>query len=560
MIDDQTKAVLDKIERWRKDVFLFAYEAMGFWKPAQPKDELIDREFEIKDRFGNKKKVKLFDKDGNLVYHDLSFYQKDMFKYQEPSDFRRWAQKKFTWQQTVGLEAYNRAINTFGQDAYDIKKRWVTIRSGHGVGKTATASVITLHFLINFFFSQIGATANTEYQLKDVFMKEVYKWYKRLIPELQSQIEILDNKVRIRDTKDWFMRARVAGKDNPEALAGIHADYVLLFIDEASGVGQAMVESMEGALTGENWVVIMVGNPTRNEGFFYESHKKGAPFTKLHFTSLDSPIVKEGFIESIKEKYGEDSDVYRIRVLGEFAGEQDMDEKGWIPLFANINIHFEEPNDQILNNVIIGVDPAGQGKDFSQIMVRDNIYLKEALREKTSTEIDLARKIEAIRDAYRTTNANIGIDAFGIGAKVVANVRTKTGEGVNAILADKPREETKEEFASFKAEMAWRLREWLARGGIIITNNKQAWLREFSYIKFKRDLRGRIKLMDKVEFKKEYGFSPDRFDGALYTFFRTEPAHKPVLTSDELEQLELEKWKGYNRESNEFDLKKLSSI
>jgi hypothetical protein len=62
-----------------------------------------------------------------------------------------------------------------------------------------------------------------------------------------------------------------------------------------------------------------------------------------------------------------------------------------------------------------------------------------------------------------------------------------------------------------------------ANGGIIITNNKEAWLRVFSKIKYKRDRQGRIAIMDKVIFKKEYGFSPDRFDAALHTFFKDSP-------------------------------------
>lgn len=532
-----------KIREWRKDVFMFAEEMLGGIRPSEPLDVLRGKEFEYTDAFGDKKKTILFDKHGRLVHHELKFYKKSMFKHQDKAEFKEYCPNHFTWQQTVELEAYNRAINTFDKDSYDIRKRWITIRSGHGVGKTSFASVISLHFLYCFYYSQIGATANTDMQLKEVFMKEFYKWKKRMPEEVREEIVELDDKIKIKGTKDWFLRARVAGKDNPEALAGIHGEYVMLFIDEASGVGQKMAESMEGALTGDNWIVIMVGNPTRNEGFFFDSHKPNAPYTQLHFDSRESPIVKDGFINGIISKYGGDSEQFSIRVSGEFAGVADMDEKGWIPLFANLTILFEPQGAQVIRGGIIGVDPAGQGRDTSEIVIRDNVYMKELLREATSGDRDLARKIETFRDAYDVQDTDIGVDAFGIGARVVGALQSRTvGSSANALLCDKPREETKTLFASYKAELAWKFRQWVASGGIIITNNKQAWLRELSLIKYKRDLSGRIQIMGKVEFKKEYGFSPDRFDACCYSFFRDEPTVKNVLTKEELEVKEMQEF------------------
>ena len=49
-------------------------------------------------------------------------------------------------------------------------KRWITIKSGHGIGKTSFLSVASLHFLICYFGAQIGVTANSEDQLKDIFL------------------------------------------------------------------------------------------------------------------------------------------------------------------------------------------------------------------------------------------------------------------------------------------------------------------------------------------------------------------------------------------------------
>jgi hypothetical protein len=540
-----TQENLEQIDLWRFDVFRFADEAMNM-KPAEPLDNLRGKPIRYTDSTGTQRTTILFDEEGRLTYHDLSFYSMDMFKHQSKAAFKLYKGTRYTWQQTVELEAYQRGISTFDRDSFDMVSRWISIRSGHGIGKTSFLATISLHFLICFFGAQIGVTANTEDQLKDIFLKELGKWKIRLPEFLGDNLDIQDDVVRVAGEKDWFLRARVARPEKPEALAGLHGDYILIIVDEASGVHDKVFETMKGALTGENFLVVYTSNPTRNEGEFYESHKPMSAFTKLHFNSRHSPIVKEGYIQKMEQDYpsngDQPSDEVLIRVDGEFAGVAEMDDKGWIPLFANIRVLFEPEQGQIVMRPIIGVDPAGRGRDSSIAVARDNVYLKEVLNEKTSSEPDLARKIETIRDAYSASSNDIGVEAFGIGAKVVANIQTKTGENVNAILTDKPREETKLLYHTYRSELAWLFREWCARGGIIITNKMAAWKKEMEKMKYKRDAQGRIMIMDKVTFKKEYGFSPDRFDASITSFFKENPSMPVIMTKAQIEQKETADW------------------
>ncbi len=559
LTEDQ-QASIEKWKEYRYDPFLWAREVLGMTR-AQPVARLKMSVFKYKDKYGKEHTTKLFDKNGRPAYHDLSFYTREMFQVQDKEHFSGKAQR-FSWHQTIEIEAYARAINTFGLDSYDRALRQITIRSGHGCGKTSVASVIILHFLFCFKYSQIGATANTEAQLKDIFLKEFYIWHKRMPEQLRNEIEQLDDRIRIRGTKDWFLRARVGSKDKPEALAGLHGKYVLFYGDEASGIANQVFETMHGSLTGDNWIVILSSNPTRTEGYFYDRHKPAnKPYwTQLHFDSNDSPLVKPEYVQGIIDEYGKDSDEYKIRVSGDFTNIGEMDSKGWIPLFANINIQYEEMCTQMIHGAIIGVDPSGQGKDTTIIMARDEFYLKEVLNEQTSTDIDLARKIETITVAYGSTLNDVGIDAFGIGAKVIAKIHNKMGEMPNALLTDKSREEVKHLYASYKAELAWKFREWVLSGGIIITNHKKDWVRELSLIKYKRDTQGRIKLMNKLEFKKEYGFSPDKFDASCYTFFRDDPSRPVIYTKHEIENEEWKEFMDKVNNNNHESLEDLSSI
>jgi len=532
---------LQEIDKWSKDIFYFANNNLNL-RPSEPLPELRGKVFKYKDGMGIQRSTVLFDNDGQLVFPDLSIYKQHMFKNQKPHEFKRYRGTRFTWQQTVFLEAYNRAINTFGKDSYDIRDRFITVRAGHGIGKTAGLSVIAQHFLFSFMGSQVGVTANTEDQLKDIFLKEFYLWSKRLPEHLGANLEQMDDFVRVSGEKDWFLRARVSRKEKPEALAGLHADYVLILVDEASGIADQIFEVMKGALTGENFVVIYISNPTRTTGEFFESHKPGSEFQRLHFSSRNSPIVKPGYIEKMESDYpptGEQpSDEVLIRVDGEFPSTSEMNEEGWIPLFANVTIRFEEERGQVIKSPIISVDPAGMGRDTTSCGVRDNIYLKEVFNEKVSEPKLVARKVESVRDAYGSNSNDIAIDGFGIGAKVAVEVQVKTGESVNAILTDKPREQTKDRFKNYNAELAWKFREWVANGGIILTNRKRDWLKEMEKIMYRRDAQGRIEMMPKPKFKREHGFSPDRFDMAKMTFFKDEPTREVIIPASDREAIE----------------------
>ena len=59
-------------------------------------------------------------------------------------------------------------------------------------------------------------------------------------------------------------------------------------------------------------------------GFFYESHTKNrASYAAFHIDGRNSSRVSEDFVQTIINMYGEDSDVFRVRVAGEFPFQED---------------------------------------------------------------------------------------------------------------------------------------------------------------------------------------------------------------------------------------------
>jgi hypothetical protein len=175
-----------------------------------------------------------------------------------------------------------------------------------------------LVFLCCFSFPRVVCTAPTRQQLNDVLWAEISKWQSKS-PILKKILKWTKTKVYMRNYEErWFATARTAVK--PENMQGFHEDNMLFIVDEASGVADLiMEEAIIGTLSGVNNKLLMCGNPTKTSGVFFDSHNKDRADYKTHKVScLDSPRTSKENIAMLTRKYGEDSDVFRVRVAGEF--------------------------------------------------------------------------------------------------------------------------------------------------------------------------------------------------------------------------------------------------
>ena len=112
---------------------------------------------------------------------------------------------------------------------------------------------------------------------------------------------------------EWFAIARTA--TNPEALQGLHADHLLYVIDEASGVSDIVFEPVLGSMSTDDSRLIMCANPTKLSGFFYESHtSRRARYNCIRADGRECSRVDREFIDDIIAQFGEDSNVFRVRV------------------------------------------------------------------------------------------------------------------------------------------------------------------------------------------------------------------------------------------------------
>ena len=305
------------------------------------------------------------------------------------------------------------------------KNQLTTVRSGHGVGKSTVEAWVVIWFLLTRPFPKIPCTAPTQHQLFDILWAEISKWI-RNNPILQKDLIWTKEKVYIKGyPEEWFAVARTASK--PDALQGFHAEEVLYIIDEASGVDDKIFELVLGALSTSGARLLMCGNPTQLSGFFYDSHHKNrASYTTFHIDGRNSSRVSQDFVQTIIRMYGEDSDVFRVRVAGEFPlQEEDI----FIPLSLvehSIMTEYSIPQQPTLLH--IGADIARFGDDKTVIGYKVNekvtFYKKRRGQDTMKTADDIVLLGEELMKRYSYTESiPIKIDDGGVGGGVVDRLR-----------------------------------------------------------------------------------------------------------------------------------------
>lgn len=300
------------------------------------------------------------------------------------------------------------------------KYSMTTVRSGHGIGKSAVESWLVIWFLCTRPFPKIPCTAPTQHQLWDILWAEIAKWL-RNNPVLSRDVIWTREKVYMRGyPEEWFAVARTASK--PDALQGFHADHVLYIIDEASGVRDEIFEPVLGALSTEGAKLVMCGNPTRISGFFYDSHHRHREqYHVMHVDGRASSRVDRAFVDKIIDMFGEDSDVFRVRVAGEFprALPDSFVPMDWVEAASRESI----PDYTEVGRIDIGIDVARYGDDSSvlssvldkAVQLKPEVYHHNDTMEISGRAVMMIKRLARLCRDVSTIRVKIDCDGLGVG-------------------------------------------------------------------------------------------------------------------------------------------------
>ena len=393
-------------------------------------------------------------------------------------------------------------------------ERKISVRSGHGTGKSTTFSWAMLWFALTRFPFKVVVTAPTSGQLFDALFAELKRWINELPDPLKPILEVKADRISLAAApSEGFISARTSRAETPEALAGVHSEHVMLVVDEASGVPEQVFEAAAGSMSGHNAVTLLASNPTRNSGTFYETQTRLSGSWKCHHWScIMSPLVSQDFIDEMKLRYGEESNAYRIRVLGEFPLADDDTIIPFHLIDAAVNRDVEVTSEQ----PIWGLDVARFGSDKTALLKRTGNVVTDITQWQGLDLMQTVGRVKAEYDGlpFHARPSQIIVDVIGMGGGVVDRLR-ELGLPVRGVnVAETP--SMGGTYLNLRAELWFKVKGWLEGRASKIPRN-ETLIAELASIRYGFQSTGKIKAESKDEMKKRGIASPNIADALCLT-------------------------------------------
>jgi len=405
----------------------------------------------------------------------------------------------------------------------------MAVASGNGIGKSALIAIIVLWFMTVRQNVRIRVTANTEAQLLDVTWRELGLWHTRLIHKDWFVWEATSF-YHVVHKNNWRATAYTWSENKPDAFAGIHAEHVVLIMDEASGIPMPIWEAALGYMTTSGAVHLAFGNPLRPEGGFYDCFH-GKVKQRWNTRNIDSRTAKAAknkkFFDELVEDYGEDSDIVRRRVRGLFPrhGSSQFISSAIVDDAIQRRIDRDEVAGYPL---IMGVDVARFGDDKSCIVLRrgSKLILVESyeglnIPELAEQVIGILRTNKEIVMAY--------VDEVGVGSGVLDIVRRFDTRAIGVNVGRRPH--NPKHYRYLRDELWGRMKDWLEKADL--PENEQL-RKELVSPEYAITDTGQIRLERKVDMKRRGLDSPDIADALSLTFTLTPETESDWLMDEDI--------------------------
>ncbi len=401
----------------------------------------------------------------------------------------------------------------------------IAVASGHGIGKSACMGIISNWAMSCWADAKIVTTANTEGQLRTKTAPETGKWFRTSITAHWFDTQTMSVKTRDPSrTESWRQDFIPWSEHNTEAFAGLHNEgkIIVLEFDEASKIHDKVWEVAEGALTDENTVIIWIvfGNPTRNSGRFRECFRRYRHrWVQRQIDSRTVPGTNKNYLQRLVDDHGEDSDIVKVRVRGQFPAQSAMQFISADDVDKARAVHLRREQ-YAFAPVILGVDPAWTGDDSLEIMLRQGLYSKSlATLPRNDNDVEVANLIARLEDEYQADA--VFVDA-GYGTGIVSAGQVMGRSWRLIWFSGKPIDPG---YFNKRAEMWGTKKRWIKAGGAIDPKDEGLYQDLIGPETVAR-LDGKIQLESKEDMKERGLPSPNKGDALALTF--AEPVAKKV--------------------------------
>lgn len=391
-------------------------------------------------------------------------------------------------------------------------ERRISVRAGHGVGKSTCCSWLLLWHMLTRFPQKAVVTAPTAGQLFDALFSELKHWANRLPDALRELLDVYTDRIAFKGAPESsFISARTSSAERPEALAGVHSEHVLLICDEASAIPEPVFESAAGSMSGHTASTVLISNPTRNSGLFFRTHHQlSSEWKTMHVSCVDNPLVSTDFVKQIATTYGEASNAYRVRVLGQFALRDD---DSLIPadlvdaaMSRDIVVNTNEP-------IVFGCDIARFGGDRTVLMKRQGNVV---LGYKFWSGEDLMGTVgRIVHEASIDKPGEILVDTIGLGGGVADRLRELGHKVIDVNVSESVA--MNQSAARLRDELWLSVKQWLETRAVRLPKDDDL-RQELISPTYTFTSNGKIKVESKAEMKRRGMRSCDIADALCLTF------------------------------------------
>ncbi len=213
--------------------------------------------------------------------------------------------------------------------AYSVRDNEMTaVKAGHSVSKSYEAARLALWFLATHPPATVITTAPTHNQVENVLWREIRDAYSQAKIPLGGKITA----TKLDMAEKWFALGFSTRPDTvtkqATAFQGFHNRHVLIIFDEAAGILPQIWQAAETLMADSFCRWLAIGNPTSAFGNFAACFDPDSEWNKITISVKDTPNYKLNadvipglagvkFERRIRRTYGEKSNYYRSRVLGE---------------------------------------------------------------------------------------------------------------------------------------------------------------------------------------------------------------------------------------------------
>lgn len=410
----------------------------------------------------------------------------------------------------------------------------VSVASGHKCGKSKAVAILALWWFATRHEARVILLAPSYRQITEIVWREIKATLAG--SRIKFDAEVFTNPeqgIRSRDGRQIFGFST----DSKERVAGFSGN-ILYVLDEASGI---LDEVHEVVSTNPGGTVVMISNPTRTSGVFFDSHHTGSTdnggiWHTLHISSEDAAaenpaipgvtpvrykykfLANREWIEARRQEYGDTSPYYDVRVRGRFPRQSDNAVIAAEDVDASVA---RWPEARPSGRLEIGVDVARYGADDSVIAPRRGFYAYEMIEVHGWNAVAVANKV---REVCRSMGAPgerplVKIDTSNGYGSAVADILREDGDKdiVDVGASDSA---TDTHYARRRDEVWFALNSWLKSGGAIPKDTRL--IGELKAPTYKADERGRFKVESKPELRLRLQRSTDKADALALAVFDAE--------------------------------------